>query len=38
VNNGIGVSVDWIREDVIEPAPGKLEVTNVMGQSILGAK
>ena len=37
-SNGLGIRVDWIREDVIEPEPGKLEVTNIMGQSILGAK
>jgi len=38
VSNGLGIRVEWVREDVIKPEPGKLEVTNVLGQSILGAK
>ena len=37
-NNGLRLSVDWVREDVIKPESGKLEVTNIIGQSILGAK
>jgi hypothetical protein len=36
--NGLGLSIDWAREDVIVPENGTLEVTNIMGQSILGAK
>ena len=37
-SRGLRVRMEWLVEYTIEPEPGILEVQNIMGQSILGAK